>query len=278
MATVRVHVLGTAQDGGVPQPGCVCPNCNGVRRDLARRRRVASIAVEGVTGSTFLIDATPDMRDQVDALRAATDVRKKFVDAIALSHAHIGHYLGLAFLGKEAMHTSAIPVYSTPKMAKFLESNRPWSHLVERSEIELRAMAPGSPLSFDGAMIHAFLSPHRGEDTDTLGFEIVGPSKRLVYVSDADVLPAAIVDRVRDADVALIDGTFYNRLELPHRDILEVKHPFVEESLEKLKGARGSVFFTHLNHSNPLIDPDSAVRRALPKGFAVAEEGMVFEL
>lgn len=277
-ARVRVHVLGTAQDGGVPHPGCVCAHCEAARRDPAGRRRVASIAVEGASGRTFLVDATPDLRDQVDALRAATDPKRKFVDAIAVSHAHIGHYLGLAFLGKEVMHARAVPVHSTPKMAKFLGANRPWSHLVERGEIELRTIAPGSPHAFDGAVVHAFLSPHRGEDTDTLGFEIVGPTKRLVYVSDADVLPAAIVDRIRDADVSLVDGTFYSRSELPHRDILEVKHPFVEESVKKLAGARGKVFFTHLNHSNPLLDPDSPTRRALPAGFAVAEEGMVFDL
>ncbi len=262
----------------MPQPGCVCPHCEGARRDPALRRRVACIAVEGATGCTFLVDATPDIRDQVDALRAAGSGRSKFVDAIALSHAHIGHYLGLAFLGKEAMHSKGLPVYSTPKMAKFVQGNRPWSHLVERGEIELRTLTPGSPLSFDGAMIHAFLSPHRGEDTDTIGFEIHGPNRRLVYVSDADVLPAAIVDRVRDADVALVDGTFHSRAELPHRDILEVKHPFVEESLKKLAGARGQVYFTHLNHSNPLLDVKGPARRALPKGFAVAEEGMAFEL
>ena len=279
MASVRVHVLGTAQDGGVPQPGCICPHCEGARRDPGRRRRVACIAVEGVSGRTFLVDATPDLREQIDALCAASSVRKAcFADAIAISHAHIGHYLGLAFLGKEAMHAKSLPVYSTPKTARFIQGNRPWAHLVERGEIELKTLTPGSPLSFDGAMIHAFLSPHRGEDTDTIGFEIHGPNRRLVYVSDADVLPAAIVDRVRDADVALVDGTFYSRAELPHRDILEVKHPFVEESLKKLAGARGQVFFTHLNHTNPLLDVDGPARRALPKGFAVAEEGMVFEL
>lgn len=278
MAPIRVHVLGTAQDGGVPHPGCACPRCEGARRQPKLRRRVACIAVEGATGSTFLVDATPDLREQVDALRAACPACDTFVDAIAISHAHIGHYLGLAFLGKEAMHAKRLPVYSTPKTAKFIQGNRPWAHLVERGEIDLKTLTPGSPLSFDGAMIHAFLSPHRGEDTDTIGFEIHGPNKRLVYVSDADVLPAAIVDRVRDADVALVDGTFYSRAELPHRDILEVKHPFVEESLKKLAGARGQVYFTHLNHSNPLLDVDGPARKSLPKGFAVAEEGMVFEL
>src|SRR5262249_12309735 len=148
------------------------------------------------------------------------------VDAIALSHAHIGHYLGLAYLGLEVMHTRGLPVYATPSMGRFLKNHRPWAHLVERGEIELKTIAPGSPLAFDGAMVHAFLPPPRGEDTDPIGFEIVGPSRRLVYVSDADVIPPAIADRVKDADVSLVDGTFYSEAELPHRDILAVRHPF----------------------------------------------------
>lgn len=278
MSTVRVHVLGTAQDGGIPQPGCACTRCAAARLDPSRRRRIVSLAIVGLTGRTFLVDASPDLRDQVDALGLALGRPGAFVDAIAITHAHVGHYLGLAFLGKEAMHARHLPVYGTPKVAKFLEHNRPWSHLVEREEIDLRTLAPGQPLEFDGVLLHVFLSPHRGEDTDTVGFEIVGPNRRLLYVSDADVFPPGIVDRIRDVDVALVDGTFHSPAELPHRDILAVKHPYVRDSVKKLAGARGKVWFTHLNHTNPLLDPLSPERAALPEGFGIAEDGMVFDL
>ena len=278
MATARVHVLGTAQDGGVPHPGCACANCRAAREDPRRRRRVSCIAVVGVTGKTFLIDATPDLPFQLDALSRATGGSCGCADAIAITHAHVGHYLGLAFLGKEAMHCTQVPVYGTPSMARYLKSNRPWAHLVERQEIDLRVIAPGQPLSFDGVMVNAFLSPHRGEDTDTVGFELEGPSRRLLYVSDADVFPPSMVDRIRDVDVALVDGTFYSPAELPHRDILAVRHPYVEESVKKLAGARGAIHFTHVNHTNPLLDPESAERKSLPAGFHVAEDGATFDL
>src|SRR5262245_12804647 len=97
MSKVRVHVLGTAQDGGVPHAGCGCVRCRAARSDPARRRRVASIAVEGATGKTFLVDATPDMPAQLEVLAAAIGRDAPTVDAVAISHAHIGHYLGLAF-------------------------------------------------------------------------------------------------------------------------------------------------------------------------------------
>ena len=278
MPGVSVHVLGTVQDGGVPHPGCDCPRCRVARTDPKRRRRVVSIAVVGATGMTFVVDAGPDFRDQLDALAVATGRPPPAVDAIAITHAHIGHYLGLAFLGREAMHAKGLPVYGTPSVSRFLKGNRPWSHLVERGEIELRTIAPGAPHEFDGVMIHAFLTPHRGEDTDTVGFEIQGPKRCLVYVSDADVFPPNLVERIRDADVALIDGTFYSPAELPNRDILAVKHPYVKESLERLQGARGEIWFTHMNHTNPLLDPDSPETRSLPKGFGVLREGAVFSL
>jgi pyrroloquinoline quinone biosynthesis protein B len=264
MPGVRVHVLGTVQDGGCPHPGCSCSNCKAARRDARLRRRVVSIAVEGRTGRTLLVDASPDFRDQLDALADATGRPPPAIDEIVITHAHVGHYLGLAFLGKEAMHAPAMPVYCTPSVARFLEGNRPWAHLVEREEIDLRT--------------HAFLSPHRGEDTDTLGFEIVGPSRRLVYVSDADVFPPAIIERIREADIAIVDGTFYDEKELPNRDMLAVRHPTVRGSLPRLTGGRGQVYFTHMNHTNPLLDPKSPERSALPAGFHVLEEGAVFDL
>lgn len=278
MAAVRAVVLGTTQDGGVPQPCCSCPRCDAARRATGPRRMPACLALVGETGRVLVVDATPAYGEQLALLARTLGTSAACPHELAISHAHIGHYLGLAFLGKEAVHARGLPVHGTPSMLRFLQQNRPWSHLVERGEVDLRALAPGTPLPFDGATVHVFLSPHRGEDTDTVGFEVVGPRRRLVYVSDADVLPPEIVERVRDADVSLVDGTFYSPAELPHRDILAVKHPFVRDSLVRLRGARGPVLFTHLNHTNPLLDPGSPEARSLPSGFAVASEGQVFEL
>ncbi|MFO0931242.1 MAG: MBL fold metallo-hydrolase [Planctomycetota bacterium] len=278
MSGVRVIVLGTVQDGGVPHPCCACPRCEAARRDPTHRRLPACIALVGESGRILVVDATPAYGEQLALLGRLLGDPAVCPDELVITHAHIGHYLGLAFLGKEAIHARGLPVLGTPSFLRFVQQNRPWSHLVERGEIELRTIAPGSPHAFDGVVVHAFLSPHRGEDTDTLGFEIVGPRRRLVYVSDADVLPAEIVERVHDADVSLVDGTFFSPAELPHRDILAVKHPFVRDSVDRLRGGRGRVFFTHLNHTNPLLDPTSPEARSLPPGFAVAAEGQTFEL
>jgi len=272
---IEVRVLGTAQDGGFPHAGCACASCEAARENPLLRRRVSCIGLLGETGKTLMVDATPDFSAQMADLSLAASHAARGVDALILTHAHIGHYLGLALLGREAMSASDVPVYCTPSMARFLELNRPWSHLIERGEIRLETIVPGTPLTFDGVEIHAFLTPHRGEDSDTIGLEFRGGQRTLVYVSDADVFPPELAARIRDADVALIDGTFYDRNELPNREILAVRHPFVTESVERFADASGEVIFIHLNHTNALLSPEPPV---LPGRYRIAREGELFPL
>ena len=276
--SASVLVLGTAQDGGVPHAGCDCPTCVAAHQDDTRRRRVASIAVVGESGRTLVVDATPDLRSQLHRLALAAGRDHLAPDALLLTHAHVGHYLGLAFLGREAMNVQGTPLWATASMAAFLRSNKPWSWLVERGQVLLEDLRPGIPSEFDGVRITPFLSPHRGEDTDTVGLEIEGASRRLLYVPDADAFPPDLVARIQGADVALVDGTFHDPSELPGRDLGEIPHPFVAESVEALAGAAGEVWFTHLNHSNALIRPEVEQRPELPEGFGVLEDGAAFVL
>jgi pyrroloquinoline quinone biosynthesis protein B len=163
-------------------------------------------------------------------------------------------------------------------MEAFLAANRPWSHLLARGEAIVRRIVPGEAFAFDGLEVVPFASPHRAEDTDTVGLDVRGPRRRVVYLPDADLFPDEIVARVVAADVALVDGTFFDRTELPGRDLSQIPHPFVVESVERLAAARGRVLFTHLNHSNALLWPDEASRPLLPAPFGVAEEGTRVEL
>ena len=283
-----VVVLGTAQDGGLPHAACTCPRCVAARSDPKRHRRVASIAiVVPSTGRRFLVDATPDLREQLDLLpeigtRAPGKVDRSPVDGVLLTHAHVGHYLGLAFFGFEAIHTSRLAVHATPRMAAFLRANAPWSRLVERGEIELREAAPGTPFALDaGVRVTPFAVPHRDEDSDTVGFAIAGPRHTIVYVPDTDRWDTWSVEarRVIDAcDVALVDGTFYAADELPGRDVATIGHPLIVTTIDlfrdQVSAGRLRVLFTHLNHSNHALDPNGPERRTIiDNGFAVAEDG-----
>ena len=274
----RLLVLGTAQDGGVPHAGCACANCEGTREDPDAARLVSCVAIEGASGQVLLIDATPDLPEQARRLKSALRRDDVGFDALLVTHAHLGHYLGLAYLGREAMHTHRMPVWGTPSMHRFLRANRPWAHLVDRDEVQLEMLHPGKPMEVDGVEVTAFLVPHRGEDTDTVAIDIRGPRHRVVYMSDLDVWSAAVVERLHDVDVALVDGTFYGPDEISRGDAHTVRHPFVSESIHTLRNLRGAVWFTHLNHTNPLLHPDPEQRPALPEGFGVAIDGMVFDL
>lgn len=287
-AAPYVRVLGTAQDGGLPHAACSCRRCEAARRDPARRRNVASLAVVvPQTSSVYLLDATPDVRRQIDLLADVRDpppdrVDRAPVDGVLLTHAHLGHYTGLAFFGFEAVHTRDLPVYCTPAMARFLRRNGPWSQLVEIGNVDLREVVPGGGVELGGGVRVEFLSvPHRDEYADTVGFIVRGPTRSLLYVPDTDAWSAwqtPLPEVLEDVDVAILDGSFYSMDELPGRDMSAVKHPLITLSMDLLQetvDAGGSeVWFTHFNHSNPVLEPASEARREIERrGFGVLDDG-----
>ncbi len=266
-----VLVLGTAQDAGVPHVGCACKNCEAARRDPALVRRPASIAIRSSMGRVLLVDATPAIELQLaELLRCFGTLRP---DALLLTHAHMGHYIGLAHLGTEGLNVSSLSVHGTKRMHRFLRENRPWSHLIERNQIVFHELDAGQSFAMDDVRIDAVDSPHRGEDTDTLGFVVRGPTKSLAYVPDIDAWNDEWLSIIRRVDIALIDGTFYDDTELPGRDVSTIPHPRVADTVTMLAGCDTDVRFIHLNHSNGLLHADDCARPLLPQGFAVCNEG-----
>ena len=288
-----VRVLGTVQDGGLPHAACTCDRCEMARRDPDTKRFVSSIAlILPSTNEVFLFDATPDLHQQLVALR---DVRvpptgkvdRSPVDGVFLTHAHIGHYLGLAFFGYEAVSTSGLKVIATPRMSEFLNRNGPWSQLVEIKNIVLDEIEPGQTYRIaDSVTVEAFSAPHRDEYADTLGFILRGPSRSLLYLPDTDSWVAwdfSVEDFLAQVDVALVDGTFYSTDELPGRSVDMIGHPLISTSMDLLQdlvdSSQTEVFFTHLNHSNTALDPDSeAAHDIRDRGFGVLAEGDRFDL
>ncbi len=289
----RVIVLGSAQDGGFPHAACSCSRCRLALRRPERARLVASLALHvSASRRTYLIDATPDVRAQLERLRglragAREGVDRAPLDGVLLTHAHVGHYLGLAFFGLEAVHTRALPLFVSPRMASFLRANGPWSQLVDLGNVALRELEPGRTLALDqGVSVTPLLVPHRDEWSDTLAFVLRGPRRALLYVPDTDAWAAwstPLAGVLEGVDVALLDGTFHSADELPDRDQSRVRHPLMSATMELLeplvRARKLRVVFTHFNHTNPVLDADGRVRRALEaRGFEVADDGDVFEL
>lgn len=270
---VEAIVLGIAQDGGVPHAGCNQTLCVEARRDPKKRRHVASLGlIDWISGKRFLIDATPDFGEQVEALGAIPD-------GILLTHAHIGHYLGLAQLGREVLGARGIPVYCTPSMARFLRANRPWSRLIELGNVTVREIEPGRELALTPRLrVEAVRVPHRDEDSDTVGYFVRGPDRSLLWLPDIDKWEKwdrSIAQVLQDHRLtAFLDGTFFDAGEIPGRRITDIPHPLVPETLERV-GPRppARTVFVHLNHTNRLLWDADAVRALEQKGFAVAREG-----
>ncbi len=291
-SSVLVQILGTAQDGGLPQIGCYCDNCRRARADARYRREVACLGIIDMDRkSLFLVDATPDIRLQLDAalkrLKGEASGRRNQPDGLVLTHAHIGHYTGLMFFGYEALSAVRLPVHCSSRMAEFLRRNGPWSQLVQRENIRLQPWDAGRAVSLTpNVSVRPFAVPHRDEYSDTIGLWIQGPDKKLLYIPDIQSWAAwdrSLPAEISRADVALLDGTFFSPRELPGRDLDAIGHPFIRDTMRLLESSgatlRPRVFFTHLNHSNPAADASSpAHREILKRGFAVLSEGMEFFL
>ncbi len=281
--TARVYILGSGQDGGLPQFAARTePNLN-AHADASRQRLGPSICVLDDDGRCFLIDVSPDIKQQEARLLELPAYKSRPpgnpFDALLLTHAHMGHYAGLVHFGREAANTRDLPVYVTPKMSEFLATNAPWDQLVSLGNIRLEN-ADATITPWDGLTVRTFLVPHRGEYTDTLGISINGT---LLYVPDIDGWAqwADARAEVERHAVCLLDATFWDAGELPNRNLSEISHPFVTDTLEFFGDlAHGRrIVLTHLNHSNPLCDPDSAeAETARSAGFEIAHEMMVFEV
>lgn len=273
---VEAIVLGTAQDGGVPQAGCSCMTCQQARVSPAWRRYVACLAlVDHTTRQSWLIDATPDFREQLHLL--STLAPDCSLAGILLTHAHMGHYTGLMHLGREAMNTRDLPVYTTPRMAHFLRNNAPWSQLVTLGNVALRGLPPDVEVVLSPHLrVVPIPVPHRGEWSDTVAFLVRGPGRQLFYCPDIDSWDRWERD-VRGflaaVNVALLDATFFSADELPGRDMSQVSHPLVTETVERLAGTPCDVRLIHLNHSNPLHHPGPERDWLAAQGFRVAALG-----
>ena len=135
-----VVVLGIAQDAGVPQIGCETPFCKKAWKNAKLRRMVSSIAlVNPDTNERWIFDATPDFPAQFEILKEITGDYSNNLAGIFLTHAHIGHYTGLMYLGRESMNSKDVKVFAMPRMKTMLETNAPWSQLVNIKNIAISA-------------------------------------------------------------------------------------------------------------------------------------------
>ncbi|MFC2086336.1 MBL fold metallo-hydrolase [Bacteroidota bacterium] len=284
-----IIILGTVQDAGSPHIACKKDCCRELFKNPDKNRKVVSLGVVDPENSTkYLFEATPDMTEQMKMLKELDSTNSKETpDAILLTHAHIGHYTGLMYLGKEAMNAKNVTIFAMPVMKKFLEKNGPWSQLVANQNISIQEMSDRNPVTLSSNLIVIpFKVPHREEYSETIGFSIIGPNKKALFIPDIDKWEKwdeNITTEISKVDYAFIDATFYDGEEINNRNISEIPHPFIIESMSLFENLspkeKNKIYFIHLNHTNPALNPGSMqAKQILENGFNIARIYDVFKL
>ncbi len=282
-------ILGTIQDAGSPHIACTKNCCKDLFMNPDINRQIVSLGIiDPENKKTFLFEATPDLPRQMKNLKSLSSFNiKETPDAIFLTHAHIGHYAGLMYLGKEAMNADSLLVYAMPRMKSFLEMNGPWSQLLTLKNIKLQVLANAEVVMLTPNInVTPLIVPHRDEYSETVGYIISGPNKRVLFIPDIDKWErwnAKITEVIAGVDYAFIDGTFYDEQELNNRNMKDIPHPFIIESMEKFKklpaAEKDKIYFIHFNHTNPALDPNSPQAKTILKnGFHIAEINTLFAL
>ena len=283
-AQASVVVLGTVQDGGSPHIMCLKNCCINLSPKEKSARQVTALGLSLGSTDYYLFEASPNITLQMQQMHALGHLN---LAGIFLTHAHVGHYMGLLYLGREAWGANKIPVYAMPKLRAFLRENGPWSQLVDLENITLQALENKQPQQLpQGIKVTPFVVPHRDEFSETVGYYIAGPNKTALFLPDIDKWNKwgkNIAKVIKTVDYAFIDASFYDAAEINYRPIAEIPHPFVVETLERLNELeqkdRKKVFFIHMNHTNPMLDPESeATNRVRALGFSVARIGDTFSL
>ena len=282
-----IYILGVAQDAGFPQAGCYKPHCMPGWNDSERKITATSLGlIDPSSKKKYIFEATPDFPEQLFLLEQEAPSDDFSLNGIFITHAHIGHYTGLMYLGREAMGAHGLPIYVMPKMEQYLRENGPWSQLIALNNISLIPLRNDRSEVFNNLKVTPFLVPHRDEFSETVGYSIQGPKKTALFIPDINKWSQwkeNILERIQLVDYALIDATFYDNNELPGRDMSTIPHPFVVETMATLsllpREQREKVWFIHMNHTNPLLNLNSDQAKGVrAQGFNIASTGLRLEL
>jgi len=302
---VHVVLLGTAAGGGFPQWNCWCPSCRVARTDPQRAvpRSQSSAAVTADGERWFLLNASPDVRDQLGRLSfpAPEGARHVPVEGVVLTDAELDHTLGIVLL-REARRLQVTATDAVPRVieddSRLLPVTRAFAEVSVTELIPDRAMQlcyrDGSP---SGLWVTCFPVPagpprfaREERPNHTVGLLVrddhTGGS--CAFVPGCGGLDDSLLARLATADLVLFDGTFWTDDELiglgiGERTAREMDHLPVsgpEGSLARLRTLSGRQrVYTHINNTNPMLVEDAPERRQVEQaGLQIGVDGMRFTL
>ncbi len=282
-----ITVLGIAQDAGYPHIGCKKNCCVNFYNGNNKKQKVVSLGlIDNENKQKWLFEATPDISTQLAILEQKHLKTSTLIDGIFLTHAHIGHYTGLMYFGREALGKKETTVFAMPKMKDYLTKNGPWSQLVSLKNIVFSNLQNDSTMVLNNTLkVTPFVVPHRDEFSETVGYKIKGKQKTALFIPDINKWQKwskNIVEEVKKVDYAFLDATFFKDGEI-NRPMSEIPHPFIEETVSLFKNesltTKNKVIFIHFNHTNPALQKKAKEKTEIEKqGFKFAFEGMNLEL
>jgi pyrroloquinoline quinone biosynthesis protein B len=295
---VRVHVLGSAAGGGSPQWNCHCEVCEAARTGVrARPRTQSSLAIRGGQGPWFLVNASPDLRQQLETLdqRGADGVRAQPIAGVLLTDAEIDHTAGLLLLRESA---TPLRVYGDAGVERALSDGYPVLPMLQRyCGAEWQPLEPGRTLPIDGSSLEVESFAAGGDapryldgELEAAGFVFRDRATGGVatYVPGLARLDDSVVARFAASDLVLVDGTFWRhdelaRLGISDRTAADMGHVPLSgpggtlEVLAVLERPR--TVLIHINNTNPILLEDSPEREEVVRaGIEVAYDGLVVEL
>ncbi|MGI8716142.1 MAG: pyrroloquinoline quinone biosynthesis protein PqqB [Solirubrobacteraceae bacterium] len=298
---MRIRILGSAAGGGFPQWNCHCPTCEAGREGVrAVPRTQSSLAIRGGDGPWFLVNASPDARQQLAALAPRPDdgVRAPPVAGVLLTDAEIDHTAGLLLLRES---TTPVRVFGDEAVGRALSGGYPVLPMLEQYcgaawqtlEPERAVPLDGSSLSVEPFAVGGD-SPRylTGSDVEVQASGFVFRDEAgggvLTYVPGLARLDDGVLSRFAASDLVLVDGTFWRddelaRLGISTRSARDMGHVPLSgpggtlATLARL--GRPRVALVHINNTNPILLEDSAERDEVVRaGVEVTYDGMEFEI
>ena len=295
MGRLTAIVLGSAAGGAFPQWNCRCPVCTLAWAGDARvrPRTQAGLAVSGGDGRWTLINASPDLGQQIrstPALHPQAGLRGSPIDAVVLTGAEIDQIAGLLSLRENAPFT----LYATPATHASVAANAMFGAL---SAMARRAINPGERFMLAGNIeASLFMVPGKlplyleGEEpaldmesAANVGIELQRDGARLMFIPGAAAVTPALRERLARADAVLFDGTLFTDDEMlrtgtGQKTGRRMGHMPIDGeggTLQALDGLNARRIFVHINNTNPIqIDGSAERRKVEAAGWQVAEDGM----
>ncbi|MFE5810126.1 pyrroloquinoline quinone biosynthesis protein PqqB [Streptomyces sp. NPDC056491] len=295
-----LKVLGTAAGGGVPQWNCACSGCSGARADPRRRRHHASLAVMAAEGHWYLVNATPDIAAQIEncpELHPGPERRRTPLAGVVLTDAELDHTLGIALLRQ----AESLEVLATAAVRDaLLERQHLGALLTPYTELTWRLLPDGGraePLA-TGSTIHISTVPVSGKQpryatagapagaadrwVTALRLTDSATGRTAVYAPALGAWSPALEEAVSEADCVILDGTFWDddeprRHKCSDRTATAMGHLPIDGpngTARRLASLSARRLYTHLNNTNPLVDPDAPQHKVLARlGIEVAADG-----